>query len=294
MDDITAFATLGLPPTTPFSLIRRRYFELARQHHPDKLVGITEEERKVHEEYFQKVTVAYHWLEQRGSKGTHKPSQHPEDWRSIWSRVEGLFQRPDVWDTMKTILKDTVVDVVQKVAERNKCQHRVKVPVTLEEVSQKKRKKLQLFLQHVPHPVRLILDCGNYPMTSSAHVIGGETHDIHITMILQAHPYLIYYEEGDVFEHRCRVSWYEYLKGTIREVVLPDGTTATLVIPPLPSLDEPLCVGCRALRGNGTLKTWVELANPSQQSWCGLDATEKELLLTHLNALCHMGSGLEK
>ena len=252
------YVVLGVDRNASFADIRMRYFQLARKHHPDKLQHIPEEERKTHEAYFQKVTAAYQELENRKNRGTGTGSEagngrwRPDDWRSVWARVEAVFQRPDVWQSVKQrvrkALHETVADVVSDVASKvsNDCarsntdggeetnvpndepvgdagyeiqHHYIRVPVTMEDICQNVPKKLQLFLQGVKEPVRLRMPCGHYPKHDVEVDIEGK-RIVHCTMEIQDHSVYRQHGWGMNLETTVSLTWEQHLTGC--NIELPD------------------------------------------------------------------------
>jgi len=113
------YAVLGLPHAADMAAVKARYHELARRHHPDKLHGSSDDERKRNEDLFKEITVAYQViLEGGGGRGfaagrwtdangaTMDADGH---WQEVWQRVERMFQSQDVWMFMGTVLSDVAV-----------------------------------------------------------------------------------------------------------------------------------------------------------------------------------------
>ena len=113
------YAVLGLPHAADMAAVKARYHELARRHHPDKLHGSSDDERKRNEDLFKEITVAYQViLEGGGGRGfaagrwtdaNGAPVDADGHWQEVWQRVERMFQSQDVWMFMGTVLADVAV-----------------------------------------------------------------------------------------------------------------------------------------------------------------------------------------
>lgn len=185
------YIVLGIPRGSDWATIKARYRDLAREHHPDKLLHLPAEERQRHEDIFKEITVAYTYLMEGGSRynrtwnnsaggegGSAGDEESNEHWRSVWERVEDMFQKKEVWQAMGEVLKD----VATKYKERKAAEaaaaaaaasaaeeaaseepHYFDMPVTLEEIFNNKEKKLRLFLKGVLKPIIVKVFCGSFP-----------------------------------------------------------------------------------------------------------------------------------
>lgn len=291
------YEVLGLPPTASFAEVRARYFQLAKKHHPDKLPHLSEQEKKENEEYFQKVSVAYSQIEQQSP--TQSPSRDEEEggtqhWRHIWAKVETMFQRPDVWECMRQVFKDTITDVVMK-AKEGKRTHHIKVPVTLAELHRKKRKKLQVFLQSVKEPIHTFLDCGEYPNPRTfTTCINEEDHTVRIDFDVQEHPL---FRIDDVLGTPdlyvdVDMTWYDYIYGKTVSVVLLNDEPWDLVIEPFVDLRYPKRYAGMGVAGKGDMYVNLVLRHPSHQQWSRVEPASQQVFGEILNALFRMSSGL--
>lgn len=286
------YEILGIPQGTPFSEVRAQYFRLARKHHPDKLTNASDEERKKHEEIFKDITNAYDTIERTTNNTEPSDASHNErDWRTVWDRVESLFQRPDIWDCMKKVLKDTMQDVAAQVAEQRKHErlvHSVHLQITLEELHQNKSKKLQLFLHEIREPIIVKITCSEYPTARLTHTIHGEIHNINIHMSLKEHAVYRFDDLLDkwdlyVTEH---ITWQEYLEGKV--IYIPDlngKDDIPVTIPMMPRMDVPIVVEGKGVACKGDLYISLNWVLPKRDSWERLDQKDKNDFIRVLNAL---------
>lgn len=290
------YEILGIPVGTPFAEVRAQYFRLAKKHHPDKLTHASEEERKKHEEIFKDITNAYDTIERNtnntGSNETDNQSPHAErDWRTVWGRVESLFQRPDVWDCMKKVFKDTMQDVAAQVAEQKKHErlvHSVCLPITLEELHQNKSKKLQLFLHEINEPIIVKVSSSEYPTARLTRTIDGENHTINVHMTLKEHKYYRFDDLLDKWDLYIteNITWQEYLEGKV--IYIPDlnGTgNISITIPMMPRMDVPIVIDGKGVACKGDLYISLVWVLPQRESWEKLDQKDKNDFIRVLNAL---------
>jgi len=294
------YTLLGLQEGTQYSLaqVRAKYFELARNHHPDKLHNISEEEKKYHEELFKEITVAYATIEREKTQGTKNASQddyykvNPDDWRSVWNGLESLWQTPGVWDTMKDIVKDTIKEVAVKGLKKLANRHFVKVPVTLEEVHAGKQKKIRLFLNHVPEPVFIVIDLGEYPSLTVSHTLStGVVISIEIEMSLQEHALYRFddvMDSWDLYTH-ISMTWVDFFKGKQHNLPYIDGTYITIDILPFTQYSAPITVQDKGLCGLGDLYVCVDLQYPNvsheNDTWDTVSDKNKDIFLDVLSTL---------
>ena len=279
------YEVLGLSGTATFAQVRARYFELAKLHHPDKLQNVSEVEKQTHEDYFKKVTVAYADIERR-KDGSAPHRENPDDWRSVWSRMESIFQQPGMWQCVK----DTLLEVATKSLQiRNHC---VKVPVTLEEIQSKKSKKLRLFLSHIDEPVFITINTGDYPAAQLEHELStGLKIDILAEFCIQPHPT---YRHDDVLDSwdlyaTVKTTWLDYFTGRALQLPALDSAQPPIdiKIEPFSTYEGPIVIEDKGLCGLGNLYISVEMAAPDagKDVW---DAQSPELQNKHiafLNAL---------
>ena len=142
---------LGVPKDAPISVIRSRYLQLAKAHHPDKLAALSPEEKLEHEEFFKKVAASYHYLCSENEKGKKQTTQSKQrtrdgnensdsgneeesnrklfDWRNIWGT---FFGGVSVTDLLKDVMNDYL----------DRTPRYFSVTMTLEELHHKKKRAL--------------------------------------------------------------------------------------------------------------------------------------------------------
>lgn len=318
MTSVNPYEVLGIPADSTFAQVRARYFQLARKHHPDKLHHLSEEERKKNEEYFQKISAAYSSIEKGydpSSPNSQQTNQKPDHWRTVWSKVETLFQRPDVWECMRQVVKDTLVDVANKVVEEHVHtkdsagasagasrssssgrSHHIQVPVTLYDLHIGKRKKLQLFLQGIQQPIQTHLHCKNFPKKHEfATCMDGKTHTVSIDYNIIPHDT---FRLDDILGTQdlyvdIDITWYDYIYGVTKQITYLDGSVIDAVFAPFARVDCPQRWEGKGLAGKGDLYISFHIQHPSNEQWSGLSADQQNNFLNILNALIHIRSGVE-
>jgi DnaJ-class molecular chaperone len=246
-----SYEVLGLRPDASFADVKAAYIKLAKKHHPDKLQNVNVEELKAHEEMFRRVTMAYRQIE-----GEHKSSESPEiDWKTIFKRV--------VKDVMSNI-------------------HRISVPVTLEEVHNKKTKKLEVFLKSSSTPVYVRVSCGDFPKTLVTH----GTHIIRVNFSLQDHK--VFQLDDILGTHdlytKLRITWADYLQGTEVSLIWCDGITIIpVVVKPFSEVDVPMAYYNKGLWGQGVLYISIDIVPPTEHQWNNIDPAHREKILGGLN-----------
>jgi hypothetical protein len=278
---------LELPHDTPFSEVRVKYFKIARAHHPDKFVG-TDEEKRENEEYFKKVTVAYRKIE-TGDMGDF--SYTNEDIRSVWSTVEQFFNKPELWQSMKNIIKDTLKDVATKTLHKF---HNVTVPLKLEEIYQEKNKKLRLFLTGVDEPVFLDVNAANFPYKIKKCATLENGCEAEITIHFKTKKHKIY-RYDDLFESNdlycdVTITLAEYILGKRHAIEFLDGSEVIVNILPFTDVKNPILIENKGLRKDkGNMYVFVNVDLPDKKLWNMQNADFKEKLLFSLNAIYKIG-----
>lgn len=292
------YQVLGLPRTVTFPEVRARYLQLARKHHPDKLGNATDDERRKNEEYFQNVSVAYSKLEKEFSKDPSSTSASSpssdytkEDWRQIWAKVESMFQRQDVWDCMRQVIQNTISDAVSNNDKSVvKTIHKIKVPVTLEDIHNGKRKKLQLFLHGVKEPLRTHIDCKQYPEPREFTTCLDETnHTVMLEFDLQPHNVFRLdniFGTPDLYVD-VNLTWYDYMFGKQTSIQMLDGEQIDICVLPFDKIDTPKVLSGKGLGNQGNLYICFNIQYPSPENWSLLSSEDQQVLKTTLNALVH-------
>lgn len=270
---------LGLAPSASLDDVKQRYKELAKKNHPDKLQHLTVEERTEKEEFFKKVTVAYHVIcesiQSRGQPNMEEGGTAP--WKHLWS----MFSQDhgDIWN----VFKNTMSDVATKYQNIHSKEHNVSCNVTLKEVKNKEKRKLRLFLQGILDPVFVTLDCGKYPEMS---FVVEDVHTVHIHMkIVQDETYGIECGDGDTIHLTCDVTLgiHEMLMGCSKDLETVDGRTVSIMIPPCMDMNEPIIIQGEGIRGD--LLVYVHLKPVSVMRWNALTLDEKENLVRCLERI---------
>jgi DnaJ-class molecular chaperone len=255
------YSILGLNSNATKEQVRAKYKRLAIENHPDKLgCDASPEERQRREEYFKRVTVAYHMImEQRADNTT------AFDWKDVWKRVA----QKNIWSTF--------VDVAHTYIRRKV--HHVNVPIHMSDVRRGRMKKVQLFLKHVDQPVRVEIDCDLFPHTVLQHEAhDGSYHTIHVHMALQ--PHAVFWVDED--ENLCafvRIDISSYIRGCVRIIDYIDGSTVEVTIPPFHDLDTDIIVHGYGLRKNKDLFVEIGIYGYTQTQWNSLTEDDKEKLL---------------
>lgn len=288
---------LGIPRTATFAEARARYFQLARKHHPDKLHHLAEDERKKNEEYFQKISAAYSRIE-KGDAASPASDQKADHWRTIWSKVEGVFQRPEIWECMLHVLKGTFQDVPRDLSSTSDpCHaHSIRVPVTLQDLHLGKRKKLQLFLQGIEQPIHTQLLCKNFPSKHDfTTCIDGRNHSVSVGYNVLPHEV---FRLDDILGTQdlyvdMDITWYEYMYGTHREITYLDGTIIRVEFQAFDRVDYPVRMDGKGLAGKGDLYISFHIRHPTHEQWSQLSLQQQNDFLNILNALLHIRSGVQ-
>jgi len=290
------YDVLGVSKTASLGEVRSRYFELAKEHHPDKLHNITAEEKIRHEEIFKNISVAYSTIERTknttsstSTKAKTDETINPDDWRTIWNELEVLVCKPGIWDTMKGIVKDTIKDVAVKGLQKFTNQHFIKVPVTLEEVHAQKKKRIRLFLHKVDEPVYITVDLSEFPSCEVNHTLSsGLDITITIEFTLQDHDV---YKFDDVLDSwdlfaSVKITWMEYIEGKMIIIPYIDGSDIYIVMKPFTTHTSPIMVEGKGLCSLGNLYASVEVLPPvDKNKWDALSSHEKETTLKIIQQL---------
>jgi hypothetical protein len=292
------YDVLGLPKTASFEQIRARYKQLAKQHHPDKWSRIdsNSDEFRYHEEEFKKITVAYHLLEQGkvhgdfGGGGENDASTKPrskEDWNAVWKKMEDLLAKKNIMGHLSNLFKATL----EEVGKNTITQHHFTVPVTLEEITAKKKKKIRLFLKDDPEPFYVTFSCDNYPKYETTVIKKGMI--LQVTLHLNALPHELY-EVDEIIEgeldlfRTLRMTLWDYFNGKLFQWTHLDGRVIDIEIPPLCGKAQGFLwtkMEGYGLLGKGSLFITLEWNLPSQNDWINLTLQEQEIFLNSLNKL---------
>lgn len=263
MNTTNPYETLGISASSSAHEVKAAYIQLAKKHHPDKLPsGLSQQQKEFHEEEFKRISVAYHTIMNTNGDGNGWVGGAGgvggvcEDWRTIWKNV---------------------------FTEIRKHYHIIHVPVTLEEVHNRKRRKLELFLKDLTHPIYVRISCGDYPKTTVIQ----DGHIIKLKFTLENHPV---YHLDDILGTKdlyttCDIYWNEYLSGLSTKITWCDGVSdIPITIEPFPDLDVPIIIPQKGLWGAGTLYIKLRLVCPDKQKWSSLTREVKESVFSVLDA----------
>ena len=271
------YEILGLKYPCSKSEIKQRYHELAKKHHPDKLSHLSDEECKKHEEQFKKINVAYELLNNQEFQDTsHK------DWKGMWSYMEQFMKNPD----MSKIFTE-VIHIAKEYKKQKGSEHHVKVPITLEEVHQRKEKKLRLFLKNIEEPIFIQVDCVCYPNFLYTYITPDDkTLFIHIEFILKEHE--IYSLDEFFSTHdlltEVKINLYEYFAGCSKTIYDLDGKEVTIQIPKY-CIDN-ITIPNKGLHYKGSINVMVRVQLPSNKEMEKIHLKNYNLILEILRTVC--------
>jgi DnaJ-class molecular chaperone len=270
------YEILGLTYPSSKEEIKARYHELAKKHHPDKLQHLPQEERDTHEETFKKINVAYELLSK------HDFQCDKQEWKGVWSSVESFMNQ-------YTSLSDIFVRVFEIAKEYKKSKssdHYITVDVTLEEVHQRKDKKLRLFLKNHPNPVFITVDAGCYPSYLYTYLSPEQTTlFIYVTFNLQYHPI---YSLDTIFNTyelytQIELTWLEYLTGTTKTLPYLDNTPLQITIPPFHAKE--LILENKGLFSRDHLTISLKIKPPNETQFLKLEELKRKKFLKNLRII---------
>jgi DnaJ-class molecular chaperone len=200
------YVVFGLVYPCTKEVIKARYYELARKHHPDKLQHLSKEEIEMNEHKLKLINRAYETLT--------KTDYEPE-----WN-FNSIFE--------------TVINNVKNYTAKLLKEHHITVEVTLEELFNKKEKRLRLFLKGITQPIFITIHCSD-----KLHI--HNELEIHIAYTILPHKIYSVEEDGNDIYSTIYISLYEFVKGcsykieyldkTIINITIPECDTKTIVIP---------------------------------------------------------------
>lgn len=274
------YEVLKLPTTATLEDVRTRYKELARENHPDKLYGVSSEEKKKKEEYFKQVTVAYQILIERLKNGNVRNcATETESDTDIWKRMWAEIEKKDIWSFMNDIFKDVSTKYVSKKT------HNIKFEVTLEDICCKRDKKLRLFLQGVVEPVFITVCAAKYPIFE--HIYTAKDTSIHIIkvhIVPKEHDTYVLDDDGTI---RCSfpLTIQEYMFGTSLDIPCCDGTVYPYTLPPFSDLDDHIVVPKKGIRHECDMIVDFVMIPPSEYQWNVLEPAEQDILKRLVNKM---------
>lgn len=223
------YDVFGLVYPCTKEVIKARYYELARKHHPDKLQHLSKADIEVNEQKLKLINRAYETLT--------KTDYQPPEWN-----FNSIFE--------------TVINNVKNYTAKLLKEHHITVEVTLEDIFNKKDKRLRLFLKGITQPIFITINC------SDKLYIHNEL-EIHITYVILPHKIYSVEDDGNDIYSTIYISLYEFVKGcsykieyldkTIVDITIPECDTKTIVIPK------------KGLYGEGSLVIFIKIDLPKKE-----------------------------
>lgn len=271
------YDVLGLQPSCSLQDIRKAYKCIALQNHPDKLHNVEDNTRKACEERFKNATVAYHiLLEQHGKVEPHPTG--PEYWKAMWEQMESFLSKQNTQNIIESI-----VDVATKYIRVKR--HRVRMPVSLDDIYNKKERKVEFFLKGIETPVCTTLNCGDYPETSfEYHDEDGKHHLVYVTFCVKSHP-LFDIESGGHLETTMQVSWNDFIQGCELKIPYFNGSYVATFLNPFQDISEPIIVSGKGITPDHDLVIYVDLQTPLQDAWEHITASERSAFMGTLKKI---------
>lgn len=265
-----AYKELNLDNKATLQEVRSKYIELAKRHHPDKLIGKTDEEIKENEEKFKKITNAYHKIINHHN-GTNNDINIGDEWiNKLWI----FLKDPDLWENIK--------DIIDKISKKED-KHIIVVPITLEELHNKKVKKLRLFLKGEKHPIFCNIDCDKYP----GYLYNHNDKNIQFYMILKEHNI---YRNDDLINMwdlyvTIKISWLDYINGLSSVIKYLDDSEIKIDIPAFPNFEDVIVYKNKGLCNKGDLYVCYEMINITKDKWEILNNDKKNIFKETLKSL---------
>jgi len=278
------YAVLGLPHGADLAAVKARYRELALRHHPDKLYGMSEEDKAKNTELFKEITVAYQIILEGGGGGAGWGGIGADadgHWSRVWERVEKMFQRKEIWSFMGDVLKD--VASKYRTAQAEAVPHAFDLTVGLRDVYENRPKKLRLFLKGLDDPVIVRAYCGSYPEYRTTYTSFDAEYDIRVRLHVReddAWPYTIdtLFGTKDLYTE-VTISWAEAITGVTRELPYLSGGTVAVVVPPFWTEDGRGPIVLKGLGATGhsseAMYVSVRVRGPTEAAWRTYRAANK-------------------
>lgn len=270
------YEILGLTYPSSKEEIKSRYYELAKKHHPDKLAHLPEEERKTNEEKLKKINIAYELLTKSDFQYDKK------EWKGVWSSVESFMNQYQSFTDMFT----RVFEIAKEYKKNKSSDHYITLDVTLDEVHQRKDKKLRLFLKNHPDPIFITVDAGCYPSYLYTHITPEQkTLFIYITFNLQYHPI---YSLDTIFNTyelytQINLTWLEYITGTTKYIPYLNNTQLEVQIPPFQTTD--LILPNKGLFYRDNLTIAIKLTHPTEDQFLKLKESKRKKFIKNLRII---------
>lgn len=187
------YEILGISRNATEVEIKRKYHELAKKHHPDKLAHLSATERAEHEETFKKITAAYEYL--------RYPRNNAPDWASIWNHIAKAW------------------------AQKRQSPHEIHYEIPIEDIIAEKTRKIRIFLNGQKTPIYLnvkALDVFKNEQIQFIRRIDGIDHKINLNLKIKEHPDFWFdsIDKPELYTY-TQINWYEYLVGCRRNIQIP-------------------------------------------------------------------------
>jgi DnaJ-class molecular chaperone len=260
----TPYDILGISPTDSLDVLKARYKELARHNHPDKLHGLPEVERKEREEYFKKVTVAYHTVWAHKSQNENESeTEYKEDRPEFIKQWQRIYENMSKVTDWTTIFKNTLHDVASMLKR-----HTIQVPVRLIEIHEYRKKKVRIFLRDVEEPIFIDVDCARFPYGfTTAYVDNrGLHHSIRIELFVDEKDAERWLGDDNHVHENIYISWSQYIHGFEQSLTSFNGEQTVISIPPFAGDDYEI-----RMTGWGVLgRDWIIhilCKSPTKEEW---------------------------
>lgn len=299
------YEILGLTYPCTKEEIKRKYHQLARKHHPDKLGGLNEEEKKINEEKFKKINLAYELLNNSEFSNTSK-----SEWKNIWSWSMDTFMSnsnvnkliSDIFNSVREYKKQkkeqgneddglngmfsNFINEYNEFKKNKGSDHHISVEVTLEEIHKNKEKKLRLVLNGHENPIYIKVNCGHFPKYIYTYITPEDkTLFIHITFIVK--PHSTYYlddimETNDIFTE-IEINLFEYFKGCKKELIDLDNNKCIIEIPKCNH--DNIIIKNKGLHYKGNMNVLINVNLPSNDKFKNIDSNIYDNLLENLEKI---------
>ena len=192
----------------------------------------------------------------------------------IFLRVFGIYN----------IIKDIIVNV------RKTKRHNITVPISLEDIHNKRQKKLRLILKGCPEPVFLTVQV-TYKKLQDGEIIEYGNHIINLNYKIIEHKQFSFDENVATFLDqldlytKVTITLMDYLCGSTKILRYLDDTDLIIEIPAFVDMDIPLIKKNKGLCGVGDLIIEVGIILPKGDKWTNIKIKEQEEYLKKINAL---------
>jgi len=270
MNYTRACEILGVNECVSKDQLKKIYYDLAKLYHPDKLHSDPLEIRKQKEEKFKDISSAYAYL--------HNVNANANGANADGENVNGVnFDPQELFETFAAFAEKL---------KRTFQTHKVKVPVTLEEVHNNKQKKLRLFLKGISNPIFIEIHCGDYyPEKKKFHLMSG-VYDCDYVIIkckLEIVDHSFYtlstINIGSNYDLFCiiEILLKEYLTGVEKPITLLDSSEYIVSIPAFYDYETPIVLHDIGLLNKGNI--YIQIKVNIKENWDKIDSVKQQLIL---------------